>query len=66
METYFRTQDETLSAANKAQTENHDTHVRESYFICECGESLSYDLIDSKTLNILEEFVYCEACCNHN
>ena len=66
METYFRTQLEALEGAEDAKSQNANTHVKSGSTQCDCGESLSYSLIDSSTLNILEEFVYCEACCDNN
>ena len=65
METYFRTQEETVEATQKAVNENRNTYIKTGSTQCECGESLAYFLIDSSTLNILESFVYCEYCADH-
>lgn len=62
METYYRTQEEAKTAAEKAQIENFNTRIVESTFQCDCGESFSYRLDDADTLNTLEAFVVCEAC----
>ncbi|MCH8067793.1 MAG: hypothetical protein IID16_00770 [Candidatus Marinimicrobia bacterium] len=66
MKTYFRTQEETKEASEIAKEENANTHIKSGVTLCECGESLSYFLIDSSTLNHLETFVYCESCTDHN
>lgn len=65
MITYFRTQKKTKIAAETAKQENENTHIKSGITLCECGESLSYFLIDSLTLNHLETFVYCESCTDH-
>ena len=63
---YFNTQEETVNAANEAKENNVDTYTKKGSVQCDCGESFAVFLIDEKTLNILEEFVYCEACNLHN
>ena len=62
MKTFFKTQKETIEAANQAQRENDNTHIVKSNFFCECGESFACYLRHDKTLENLEIFVYCEAC----
>ena len=62
MTTYFKTQEETIEAANQAQKENANTHVVKSNFFCDCGESFACYLRHDETLEDIETFVYCEAC----
>jgi len=64
METYLLTQEETIEAAEQAKLANRGTYIKKGSFRCDCGESCSYYLIDEKTLNTIETFVYCEACHN--
>ena len=64
MTTYFKTQKETINAANQALKENANIHVILSNFFCDCGESFACYLRHNKTLEDLEVFVYCEACHN--
>jgi hypothetical protein len=64
METYLKTQEATIKAAEQAMSENFQTYIKKGRFLCDCGESFACYLIDENTLNTLEIFVYCEACHN--
>jgi len=66
METYLTTQERTIEAAEQAKLANYGTYIKKCSFRCDCGESFACYLIDEKTLNTLEMFVYCEACHNNN
>lgn len=62
MKTYFKTTEEAKVAAELELKENFNTHLEKADHYCECGQSLSYNLIDSNTLNVLEKFIVCESC----
>ena len=66
METYLTTQEATIEAAKKAEAEFFGTYIKKGSYKCDCGESFACYLIDEKTLNTLEVFVYCEDCHNNN
>ena len=66
METYLTTQEAPIEAAEQAKAEHLGTYINKGSYICACGESFACYLIDEKTLNTLEIFVYCEACHNEN
>lgn len=62
MKTYLTTQEATIEASEQAKTENFGTYIKKGSYQCACGESFACYLIDEKTLNTLETFIYCEAC----
>jgi len=66
MITYLTTQELTEKAADQAREENNGTHTKKGSVQCDCGESFAVFLIDDNSLNIIEEFVYCEACHDNN
>lgn len=62
MENYFKTQEEAIKKAKEAVKENFNTFLSKTNHYCRCGESLSFNLIDSDSLNLLEKFIVCESC----
>lgn len=65
METYLTTQEETIKAAEQAKAGTFGTYIEKRSYQCACGESFACYLINEKTLDTLETFVHCEACCTN-